>query len=42
MGISASTFWKLVSKGKIRVIRIAGRTLVTQAEAVRILSEGVR
>jgi excisionase family DNA binding protein len=40
VGISASTFWKYVKAGKIRVIRIGGRTLVAHSEAVRLLSEG--
>jgi excisionase family DNA binding protein len=38
IGISPSTFWKLVSRGEIRVIRIGGRTLVPAAEVSRILS----
>lgn len=42
IGISASTFWKLVSEQKIRVIRIGGRTLVPADEAARILREGVQ
>lgn len=39
--ISASTFWKYCSLGKIRVIRIGGRTLVPVAEADRIAREGL-
>jgi len=42
VGISASTFWKLVGEQKIRVIRIAGRTLVPHSEALRIIENGVK
>lgn len=42
IGISSSTFWVLVKSEKIRVIRVAGRTLIPFAEVERILSEGVR
>jgi predicted site-specific integrase-resolvase len=42
IGISSSTFWVLVKSGKIRVIRISGRTLVPFSEIERILVEGVR
>jgi excisionase family DNA binding protein len=38
IGISASTFWKLVSRGEIRVVRIGGRTLVPASEVTRLLS----
>ena len=41
IGISPSTFWKYVKAGKIRVIRIGGRTLVPGPEAMRISSEGL-
>jgi excisionase family DNA binding protein len=41
IGISPSTFWKYVKAGKIRVIRIGGRTLVPYSEAMRLCSEGV-
>jgi excisionase family DNA binding protein len=41
-GISPSTFWKYVQLGKIRVIRIGGRTLVPFSEVERILVDGVR
>ena len=42
LGISASTFWKLVKSEKIRVIRVGGRTLIPHDEVERILKEGVR
>ena len=42
IGISPSTFWKLVAEEKIRVIRIGGRTLIPHAEAVRIVENGIR
>jgi excisionase family DNA binding protein len=38
IGISASTFWKYVKVGEIRVIRVGGRTLVPASEVERILS----
>ena len=38
-GISASTFWKLVSHGQIRVVKLGGRTLVPQTEVDRILKK---
>jgi predicted site-specific integrase-resolvase len=41
MGISPSTFWKYNKAGKIRVIRIGGRVLVPNAEALRISAEGL-
>ena len=40
LGISKSTFWKYVKVGKIRVIRIGGRTLIPRCEAVRLTTEG--
>lgn len=39
--ISPATFYKFVGLGKIKVIRIGGRTLVSQAEASRIMMEGL-
>ena len=41
-GICRATFYKFVGLGKIRVIKIGGRTLISAAEADRILAEGVR
>jgi predicted site-specific integrase-resolvase len=41
IGISPSTFWKFVGLGKIKVIRVGGRTLVPTAEAERIAREGL-
>ncbi|HEY8162619.1 MAG TPA: helix-turn-helix domain-containing protein [Methylocystis sp.] len=38
IGISASTFWKYVKVGRIRVIRIGGRTLVPASEVDRLLN----
>jgi len=40
--ISPSTFWKFVSLGKIRIIRIGDRVLIPLEEANRISEEGVR
>ena len=42
LGICKSTFWKYVKAGKIRVIRIGGRTLVSHAEAVRLSTDGAK
>ena len=39
--ISNSTFWKYVSLGKIHIIRIGGRVLVPNEEALRIIAEGL-
>ena len=41
LGISPSTFWKYRKAGKIKVIRIGGRVLVPEAEALRIATEGL-
>jgi predicted site-specific integrase-resolvase len=38
IGISPATFYKYVNLGKIRVVKIGGRTLVPAAEAQRLLS----
>jgi excisionase family DNA binding protein len=38
IGISPSTFWKLVSQQKIRVVRIGGRTLIPHSEVLRLLN----
>jgi hypothetical protein len=40
--ISKSSFWKYVKLGKIRVVRIGGRTLIPHSEALRLATEGVR
>jgi excisionase family DNA binding protein len=42
LGISRSTLWKYAKQGKIRLIHIGGRTLVSHAEAVRLSTEGAR
>ncbi|MGC1863863.1 MAG: hypothetical protein WA733_22770 [Methylocystis sp.] len=38
VGISPATFYKYVGLGKIRVVKIGGRTLVPATEADRLLS----
>jgi excisionase family DNA binding protein len=38
IGISPATFYKYVNLGKIRVVKIGGRTLVPAAEVERLLS----
>jgi predicted site-specific integrase-resolvase len=40
VGISPATFYKYVGLGKIRVVKIGGRTLVPANEAERLLSGG--
>jgi hypothetical protein len=42
IGICPSTFFKLAAAGKVKTIKIGGRTLVTVEEKDRILREGVR
>jgi excisionase family DNA binding protein len=42
IGISVSSLYKYIEQGKIRVIRIGGRTLIPAEEAQRILREGVK
>ena len=41
MGISRTTVYKLAGEGKLRLIKIAGRTLIPDSEVVRITTEGV-
>jgi excisionase family DNA binding protein len=38
IGIGRTTFYDLVKRGKIRVVRIGGRTLVPASEAERLLA----
>jgi excisionase family DNA binding protein len=40
LGISRSTLYRLAGEGRIRVIHIAGRTLIAEAELDRVASEG--
>jgi excisionase family DNA binding protein len=42
VGISPATFYKYVGLGKIRVIKIGGRTLIPASEAERLLSGGAK
>lgn len=37
LAISAATFWLYVSKGKINVKKVTGRTLITDEELARVL-----
>lgn len=41
LGVCEATGWKFIRLGKIRVIRIGGRTLIPAAEVERILEEGL-
>jgi excisionase family DNA binding protein len=40
LGISKSTLYKLASQGRVRLVRIAGRTVVPETEMNRLASEG--
>jgi excisionase family DNA binding protein len=40
LGISRATLYKLQAQGKIRFIKIGGRTLVPESEIDRLASEG--
>lgn len=42
LGIGKSTLYKLASEGKVRLVRIAGRTLVPATEVDRLASEGCK
>lgn len=39
VGISPATFYKLLKLGKIKIVKIGGRTLVPASEAERLLSD---
>jgi len=40
ISVSPSTVWKLIKNGKLRVIRLGRRTLVSHEEAVRLMRDG--
>jgi excisionase family DNA binding protein len=40
IGISPALLYRLASEGKIRLVRIAGRTLVPESEIDRLVAEG--
>jgi len=40
LGISRATLYKLAAQGKIKLIKIGGRTLVPESEIDRLASEG--
>jgi len=40
IGVGRSTIYKLASEGKIRLIKVAGRTLIPDAEIVRLINGG--
>ena len=40
LGVGKSTLYKLRSEGKLRMVRIAGRTLVPESEIDRLASNG--
>ena len=40
LGISRATLYKLAAQGKIRLVKIGGRTVVPEVEIDRLASEG--
>ena len=40
VGISRTSFYKYVSKGQIRIVKIGGRTLIPVKEMARLLNGG--
>jgi excisionase family DNA binding protein len=40
LGIGRTTLYKLAGEGKIKLVRVLGRTLVPESEIERIASEG--
>lgn len=42
LGVGRSTIYKLASAGKLRLVRIGGRTVVPGAEIERLAKEGTR
>ena len=41
LDVAESTIWKHIATGRIRVIRLGGRTLIPVTEWQRLLNEGV-
>jgi excisionase family DNA binding protein len=42
IGISKSTLYRLAGQGKVRLVRIGGRTVVPEAEIDALVNEGAR
>jgi excisionase family DNA binding protein len=40
IGVGRSTIYKLATEGKLRLVKVAGRTLIPDTEITRLLSEG--
>ena len=40
IGVGRSTIYKLASEGKIRLIKVGGRTLIPDAEIIRLINGG--
>jgi excisionase family DNA binding protein len=38
IGISRSTIYKLATEGKLRLVKVAGRTLIPDTEILRLLA----
>ena len=41
LGLSASSIWKWISLGQLKVVRLGGRTLITADELNRVLTTGI-
>jgi len=42
LGLSAASIWKWISLGKLRAIKIGGRTLISAEELDRVLTNGIQ
>jgi excisionase family DNA binding protein len=42
LGIGRSTIYKLATEGKLRLVKVAGRTLILDTEIARLLTEGAQ
>jgi excisionase family DNA binding protein len=40
IGVGRTSVYKLAAEGKLRLIKVAGRTLIPDAEVVRVTTEG--
>jgi excisionase family DNA binding protein len=40
LGVGRSTIYKLAAEGKLRLVKVAGRTLIPDSEIVRLVNGG--
>jgi excisionase family DNA binding protein len=40
VGLSRTTIYELIKTGRLRAVRVAGRTIIPTSEADRLISEG--